>query len=220
MYYWISELVILSGVIIALMIGKNAWITSKRAWFPKFIAAGLGCMTLGCLHDTVYLFVTGSYAKNIYIGYLGVIGCFLFLISASYGQLDGIFDDRSKSNMKYRLLAMLAPIAMILIYIPILRMDNLSKIMKILNFIGWIPMIIASYFNFKHAILPDGGFVFVNAVRPYNVAAVIFGYAQVVYLAMSLLEKPQMAVICAVILAISACGMMYFAKRGAEKWTI
>jgi hypothetical protein len=76
MYYWISELVILSGMIIALMIGKNAWITSKLAWFPKFIAAGLGCMTLGCLHDTVYLFATGSYAKNIYIGYLGVIGCF------------------------------------------------------------------------------------------------------------------------------------------------
>ena len=32
MYYWISELVILSGMIIALMIGKNAWITSKRAY--------------------------------------------------------------------------------------------------------------------------------------------------------------------------------------------
>ena len=105
---------------------------------------------------------------------------------------------------------MLAPIAMILIYIPILRMDNLSKIMKNLNFIGWIPMIIASYFNFKHEILPDGGFVFVNAVRPYNVATVIFGYAQVVYLAMSLLEKPQMAVICAVIYTVFL--LRYFAK--------
>lgn len=220
MYYWISELVTLSGMIIALIIGKNAWATSKRALFPKLVAAGLGCMALGCLHDTVYLFVTGSYAKDIYIGYLGVIGCFLFLISASYGQLDGIFDDRSKENMKYRLLALLAPVVMILIYIPSLRTDSLSQAMKIVNFIGWLPMIIASYFNFKHAILPDGGFVFVNAVRPYNVAAVIFGYAEVVYLTMYLLEKPQMVVICAVILAVSACGMMYFAKRGAEKWTI
>ena len=122
--------------------------------------------------------------------------------------------------MKYRLLALLAPTAMILIYIPSLHVDSLSRTMKIVNFIGWIPMIIASYFNFKHTILPDGGFAFVNAVRPYNVAATIFGYAEVVYLTMYLLEKPQMAVICAVILAASACSMMYFAKRGAEKWTI
>lgn len=34
MYYWISELVTLGGMIIALIIGKNAWATSKRAWFP------------------------------------------------------------------------------------------------------------------------------------------------------------------------------------------
>ena len=220
MYYWISELVILSGMIIALMIGKNAWITSKRAWFTKFIAAGLGCMTLGCLHDTVYLFVTGSYAKNIYIGYLGVIGCFLFLISASYGQLDGIFDDRSNENRKYPLLALLAPLAMMLVFIPSLRTDRLSPAIKVVHFIGWIPMIVASYFNFKHAILPDGGFAFVKAVRPYNIAATLFGFAEVVYLTIYMLEKPQMVVICAVILAVSACGMMYFAKRGAEKWTI
>ena len=50
MYYWISELVTLGGMIIALIIGKNAWATSKRAWFPKLVAAGLGCMALGCLH--------------------------------------------------------------------------------------------------------------------------------------------------------------------------
>lgn len=220
MYYWISEIVTLSGVIIALIIGKNAWATSKRALFPKLVAAGLGCMALGCLHDTVYLFVTGSYANDIYIGHLGVIGCFLFLISASYGQLDGIFDDRSKENRKYRVLALLAPMAMILLYIPSVVTDNLSPVIKVTDFIGWIPMIIASYYNFKHAIFPDGGFAFVKAVRPYNATAVIFGFAEVLYLTMYTLEKPLAVVICAAVLAVSACGMMFFAKRGAERWTI
>ena len=147
MYYWISELVTLGGMIIALIIGKNAWATSKRALFPKLVAAGLGCMALGCLHDTVYLFVTGSYADDLYIGYLGVIGCFLFLTSASYGQLDGIFDDRSKSNMKYRLLAVLAPAGIILFRFLSLRTENLSVAMKIVNFIGWIPMMSAKSLN-------------------------------------------------------------------------
>ena len=220
MYYWISELVTLGGIIMALIIGKNAWAAPKGAWFPKFIAAGLGCMALGCLHDTVYLFVTGFYADDIYIGHLGVIGCFLFLISASYGQLDGIFDDRSNENRKYRLLALLAPLAMILVFIPSLRTDRLSLAMKVVHFIGWIPMIVASYFNFKHAILPDGGFAFVKAVRPYNIAATLFGFAEVVYLTMYMLKKPQMVMICAVMLAVSACCMMFFAKKGAEKWTI
>ncbi|MBQ5712136.1 MAG: hypothetical protein IIV61_05945 [Oscillospiraceae bacterium] len=220
MYYWISELVTLSGIIAALIIGKSVWITPKGAWFPKFVAAGLGCMALGCLHDAVYLFITGHYADDICIGHLGVIGCFLFLISASYGQLDGIFDDRSKQTRKYRLLALLAPLVMTLIFIPALRADHLSPVTKAVNFIGWIPMIIASYFNFKHAILPDGGFAFVKAARPYNITATLFGFVEVVELTMYLLEKPQMVVISAVLLAATACGMMFFAKRGAEQWTI
>lgn len=220
MYYWISELVTLGGIIAALIIGKNVWITTKGAWFPKFVAAGLGCMALGCLHDTVYLFVTGHFAEDICIGHLGVIGCFLFLISASYGQLDGIFDDRSKKTRKHRWLALLAPLVMTLIFIPALHTDHLSPVMKAVHFIGWVPMIIASYFNFKHAILPDGGFAFVKAARPYNITATLFEFAEVVYLTMYILEKELLVVICAVILAVSACSMMFFAKRGAEQWTI
>lgn len=220
MYYWISELVALGGIITALIIGRKAWMTPKGAWFPKFVATGLGCMALGCLHDTVYLLVTGHYADDISIGHIGVIGCFLFLISASYGQLDGIFDDRTKENRKYRLLALLAPLLMTLIFIPVLHTGRLSPVMKVVHFIGWIPMILASYFNFKHAILPDGGFAFVKAIRPYNITATLFGFAEIVYLTMYILEKPQMTVICAIFLAVSACCMMFFAKRGAEKWTI
>ena len=220
MYYWISEIVTLGGMIIALIIGRKAWATSKRALFPKLIADGLGCMALGCLHDTVYLLVTGTYAHDINIGHLGVIGCFLFLISASYGQLDRIFDDRSKENKKYRLLAFLAPVAMLIVFIPSLLTDSLSPMLKVSEFLGWLPMIFASYFNFKHAIFPDGGFVFVKAVRPYNIAAVIFGFTEVVYMTMYTLEKPVLVVVCAAVLAVSACAMMYFAKRGAEKWTI
>lgn len=220
MYYWISELVTLGGMIIALIIGRKGYTKPKGAWFPKYVAAGLGCMALGCLHDTVYLFVTGYYADNIYIGHLGVVGCFLFLISASYGQLDGIFDDRSKENRKYRLLALLAPAGMILIYILSMQASRTSETMKVLELFGWLPMIAASYFNFKHAILPDGGYTFVKAVRLYNIAATVYGYAEILYLTMYILEKPLLVVVCAAVLAVSACCMMYFAKRGAEQWTI
>lgn len=220
MYYWISELVTLGGMIIALIIGRKAYTRPKGAWFPKYVAAGMGCMALGCLHDTIYLFVTGAYADDICMGYLGVIGCFLFLISASYGQLDGIFDDGNKENRKYRLLALVAPAAMLLLFIPSLYTERLSSAMKIVYFLGRIPMIFASYYNFKHAILPDGGYAFVNAVRPYNIAATVFAFAEVLHLNMYLLENPLMVVICAVLWAASACCMMYFAKRGAEQWTI
>lgn len=220
MYYWISEIVTLAGVIIALIIGKRAWATPKKALFPKLVAAGLGCMALGCLHDTIYLLVTGNYADNIYIGYLGVVGCFLFLISASFGQLDGIFDDRSVANLKYRIMAFISPIAIILLFIPSLRSDRYIIAVKIIDFIGWIPIIIASYFNTKHAIIPDGGFAFVRAVRPYNIVAVIFEFAEVLYLSMYTLENQQGVVICSAIIAVSACFLMHFARKGAEKWTI
>lgn len=220
MYYWISEAVIILGLLIALAMGRDAWANRKKALFPKLVAAGLGCMTLGCVHDMVYLLVTGTYANDVYVGHLGVMGCFLFLISASYGQLDGIFDDKSKENRKFRILALLAPLVLTLLFIPTYLSHRMTAGMKLVDYLGWLPIIVASYYNCKHAILPDRGFAFVKAVRPYNIAAVILEISEVLYLTMYTVENQTGIVVCSVFVAVSAVGVMYFAKKGAREWTI
>jgi len=54
---------------------------------------------------------------------LARIGGFAFIFSASYAQMDGLVDDKTDSVAKYRIPAILAPAAMILLYIPVLLSD-------------------------------------------------------------------------------------------------
>lgn len=220
MFNLIGEGMPLVCAVIALIMGRKAWAVKTKALFPKLIAAGLGCTALGYLHNLVYYLVMGTAAAGLYISFLGIIGCYIFLLCASYGQLDGILDDGSREFRKARMLALLAPLGMHLLFIPILVSDQLSIGLKIVNYVGWLPIIFASYFNLKHALLPDCGFAFVNAVRPYNVVAVVMEALQVVYLTTRICHLSWGVAVSSALLGAAMIALMYFAKKGAEKWTI
>lgn len=218
--YLIGEALPLLSVIAALIIGKSAWNAQKKALFPKLVAAGLGCMALGYLHDMVYYLIMGELARGIYVSFLGIMGCFLFLLSANYGQLDRLFDDGDKSFCKYRWLSLIAPAVIIISYLPVALSDSISFYMKCVGFLGWLVIAAASYYNLKHAIISDGGFSFVKAVRPYNFTAVILEVSQVCYLSARIFDIKWAIVVTSVFLSASLILLMYYAEKGATKWTL
>lgn len=190
-----------------------------KALFIKIVAAGIVCAALGHLHNLVYSLITESQAR-IYISFLGIVGFYFFLLSASYGQVDGIFDDGSKACRKVRLIALVAPAGIHLIILPILLSGQIPLWMKIITYLGWLPIFFASYYNLKHALLPDNGFTFVKAVRPYNIVAVVLEYLQAIYLTMRTLGIDSGFAIVSVLLGLSILCLMYFARKGASLWTI
>lgn len=204
----------------ALIVCKNAWYNEKKALFPKLVAVGIGCLALGSLHDVVYQFIHDSPMFEIYLSFLGTIGCFLFLLSANYGQLDRLFDDGSSSFLKYRIAALIVPAVMLALYMPIAFIDDISLGMKVFAFVGWIPMTAASYYNTKHAILPDCGFMFVKVVRPYNAAAIALEFSQAFYIVMNIYKLSTGIWISSIAVSLSVMAVLYYAKKGAEKWTI
>lgn len=220
MHFWFAEALPFICVLIALFVGRSVLFGKTKALFPKLVAAALGCIALGCVNDIAYYFIADSNKNGVYIGYLGIIGCFLFLLSASYGQLDRLFDDGSKIYKKSRIIAFTAPLLLVTAFIPIIFTDKLQTEIKVIEFIGWVPIILSSYFNLKHAILPDCGFGFIKAVRKYNVTAVVFEFSQVLYLVMRSLDIQAGIIVGSVILSLSLIALMHFAKKGATEWTI
>lgn len=218
---WIADIVPFVGALAALIIGADVWGTKKRALFPKLVAAAIGCYALGSLHELVYHFVVQNNGYNgIYLGFLGTVGCFLFLLSASYGQLDRLFDDGNPAFRKHRILPVAGSLAVLGLFVPILLLPNLYPAIKIVAFLGWIPCILAAYYNGKHAILPDCGFHFVKAVRSYNAVAFGFSLLQSAFLLVRTINWVPGITVCACLTGISLVVLMYYAKKGAREWTI
>ena len=220
MYDWISSGFPLVCAVVGLIVYKKMWLNSKKALFPKLISLGVGCIALGSLYDVSYLLVRNMQTNGIYIGFLGIIGCFLFLLSANYGQLDRLFDDGSKVFSKHRILAGLAPVVVIGLFLPIFFSEALPVSMRIFAFLGWLPVVFASYYNLKHALLPDCGFVFVKAVRPYNVTAVILEVSYTAHLVMRTYGLTLGVLMSAVVIGVALIGLLHFAKKGVSRWTI
>ena len=143
-----------------------------------------------------------------------------FLITASYGQMDRIVDDGSRAIRPFRLIALIAPLLAVLLYLPNALMEDLPLATKIAVSLVWLPAVFSVYYNTKHAIIPNLDFGFIKAIKPYNILATCLGFAELLCLtAWDYLYYTQI-VVCTSVFAILCVSMMLAAKKGAEKWTI
>lgn len=166
------------------------------------------------------MLTTNSIEEGFSLVYLGKIGFYLFLVTASYGHMNKIIDDGSPKMKKGRLVAMVAPIAALLLFIPTAVMDNISLSTRISAFLVWIPATFGVYFNLKHAILPDVDFGFIKAIKPYNVFAMLLGFSELLCLTAWNCFYGIPLVLSSVIFAVFSIATIVSAKKGAEKWTI
>lgn len=191
----------------------------KVALYFKMIVGAMFCHFLGCLYDVCEYYTTGMVAENFTIGYFGTIGCFLFFLTANFGYLDGIVDDKSATVKRSRILALLAPVVLFAILIP----NFFAEIpigTKICYTLVWIPAMFSSYFNLKHAIIPDMGFSFVKAIRPFNITALLFTLFQLIHLTLWNFSGWIPLLVSGILLGASSILMMIFAQRGVKKWAI
>lgn len=152
--------------------------------------------------------------------YLGRIGFFLFLLVASYSQMDRLVDDGSKKIRPTRYIALIAPLCVILLYLPNGFMEKLSVATKISVSVVWILAVFSVYYNLKHAIIPDMDFGFIKAIKPYNILATCLGFADLLCLTAWSYLNHTLLVVTSVVFAVLCVAMIIAAKRGAERWTI
>lgn len=217
--FWIGDTIILLASIVSVLYGTKTILSKKTAFYFQLIVAAIACNALGYIYDLCEVLTMGDVSEGFNIGYLGNIGCFLFLLSANYGCMDGIVDDRSRELRKYRFIAAIAAIVVVCIYIPNI-FAHVPFGTKMIYLPIWIIAMCTAYLNFKHAIIPDMGFGFIKAIRPFNIAALLFTAAELIHLTLWNLENPILLVISGIVLAIATFCMVLTAERGVRKWAI
>ena len=217
---WIAELVPLCATLFSFIYGVNKFFKKGKPLFLQSITMAMGSHALGSIYHLCQTLTNETVLEGFTPAYLGRIGFFLFLIAASYGQMDRIVDDGSKEIRPTRYIALLAPFAAILLYLPNGFMEDLPTATKISALLVWLPATVSVYYNLKHAIIPDLDFGFIKAIKPYNIVAVCLGFAELLCLtAWDYLYNAPL-VITSLLFAGLCVTMMLVAKKGAERWTI
>lgn len=207
---------------VALIYGIYVAIKRNLPLYFKLSMAAVACLLLGYIFDICYYIVHGYLEEGYMIGYLGSIGSFLFLLTASVGYMDGIIDDGTPKVKKCRYIALVGPVLAFLLWIPNMFADA-PVITKVVYSILWIPAMASVYFNLKHAILPDMGFGFVKAIRPFNVAALSFSFLQLIHLTVWNYCDicGWISLVATGVLFGAACiFMVVMADRGVKKWIL
>lgn len=217
---WIGELVPLSATMFSFIYGLKHFFKKGKPLFLQSITMAMGCYALGSVYHLCQTLTTETVLEGFTPAYLGRIGFFLFLITASYGQMDRIVDDGSKKIRPYRYIALIAPVLAALLYVPNAIIIELPIQTKIAVLLVWLPAVVAVYYNVKHAIIPDLDFGFIKAIKPYNILAACLGFAELLCLTAWDYFNDTLLVIFSFAFAILCVAMMYAAKKGAEKWTI
>ena len=215
----LGDAVVLLLSIVALIYGVCMMILRKTPLYFQLSMASVGCLLLGYLFDVCDYVVNGYHGDGYMIGYLGSIGSFLFLLAASVGYMDGIMDDGSAQIKKCRWIAWIGPLVAVALWGLNMFSEESLKI-KIVYTLVWIPATFSVYYNLKHAILPDMGFGFVKAIRPFNIAAVCFTYLQLIHLTLWCFCDWIPLVISGIVFGSSCIVMVVMADRGVKKWVL
>ena len=146
----------------------------KKALFLKMISGGVSCLMFTELFMVIYMVTQGDLEPGFHVGMLGIIGSFMYLFSANYGQMDGLVDNRKKEMLPTRLKAFVAPAVILLLYaLFCVLVDDVAVRIPVGIVAAFI--IPCAFYNFKHIIIYDVKLGIIRQLRMYNILA--FAYA-------------------------------------------
>jgi len=216
---YILQILLLLCSTVSFIYGTIKYLIKKAPLFNRLVTCAVGCMMLERLFRVVMTSVKGNVSDGFHVGLLGIFGCFMFLFSASFGQMDGLVDDKSKSLRKYRLISLSAPSAIALIYVPVLLSD-VSVTAKITTGIVFISLILSSYFSLKHIIMPDVDFGILSSIRGYSAVALILTVFYAIQLTAEKMNFDILFIASSVLICVCTLALIPVLDRGSKKWTV
>ena len=169
-YLLIENLAILVCAVVGFMFGIR-YLNTRKGLYAPMIVQGMICIALGRLYQCVHLFTGGSLIDRFQVGALGVLGAFSFFFSSNYGQIDSLVDDGGKDFKKNRLYALIGPLYVVSLLIPIL-LSPTGRAFKISSAVVCCAVGAACYFHVKHLMIPDVDYGVVRCLRGYNALAI------------------------------------------------
>ncbi len=191
----------------------------NKALYLKMINFGVACFMLSKLFNVIILVTNGELYKGFNIGILGIVGSFLFFLSANYGQMDGLVDDRSSTFRLTRIKALIMPAVILIGYVFLfLNIQNItSRISTAFLILFILPCL---YFNFKHIIIYDVDLGIIKQLKFYNILAVIYAFLTVAQLYGTYMMITPVYVGASICSGLVIALIMPVVIGGAKKWTL
>ena len=218
MYLYLSlALTICAGI--GFSYGLYRFFRDESALYVRMIIFAVGCAMLGRLFETLLILVNGSVGNGFHVGMLGVIGSFLFLFSANFGQMDSIVDDGSKRYRKTRLISLAAPLVILGIWCVIAVKKGVDKTTIPLG-VEALFIALASFYHLKHLIIEDVSFGLIKAIRTYNLLSLVYALLCMTEMFVKSFNLPVYAtVIVNVLQCVVLLVFVPVLERGVKKWT-
>jgi len=198
--------------------GLCKYFGKRAALFCVLVIGAFGCFMMGHLYEFLSQLFGWLDPTIFNIGMLARIGGFAFIFSASFAQMDGLVDDRTDSVAKYRALALLAPAAMALLYVPAM-MSDLGLFVKVIYGIVFLFGALAAYYNLKHLIIPDVSFGIIASIRLYSLLSLVSTLCYGLMFASGIMGSEILSAVFASLLAITYPCTVIAMEKGRQKWT-
>ena len=191
----------------------------KIPFYFKIIVCGAGCYALQEISGVI-TYLCGGFEYDLTASSLGAFGCYFFLLSVNYGQLDGVVDSKGKDSLFAGRIALIAPLVLsVPIAVITYLLFTLPDFIKVIyTIVFYAPMVVASYYNLKHLIMKDDDFGFLKTMRAYNFWALVFYVLQVSYLVGVSMDIIPVYVFSGILATVTLFCMVVSAVKGAKKW--
>ena len=191
----------------------------EKPLFSKMLTLAIGCACCGRFYEVVRTMMTGKdHLDGFELGFLGIIGSIVFFFSINYGLLDKEMGGKDKKNLKYRLIALAAPAAIMAVYAFLVFIIKIKPINIVYGGVLTLVMALSSYYNLKHLILPDTGDGKTGSMRSYNLVALLYTFVCIVEMYALITNNLLLNFICCIIISVLLLSFIPIAVRGNKTW--
>ncbi len=199
--------------------GLARFFRERKALYTRMIVFGIGSAMIGRLFETLSLFAFGEIPTGFHIGVLGIISSFLFFYTANYGQMDSLVDDGSPRFRKYRMIGLLAPVVIAVLYVVYLHYVGFG-VSAVVRAVEALVIGLAAYYHLKHLVIRDVDYGIIGSIRHYNLLALIYAVLCMAEIILSAAPFPPVCTI--VVFALMGIILLIFIpvlEMGVKKWT-
>lgn len=207
-------------LVAAAVYGSVKFLVKKSPLYFRMLALAVVCYTGVAVFRLLYWLCFEEDFAGMGVTMFGILGCYLFLFSANFGQYDSFIDDRTPVFRKYRIAAFAAPVLLLglLLYYTVGNVEDTTVFNNFVTGIGILPAAAASYYNFKHFLIPDGEFSFVRWIRRANLCALIAEFADMLRVLLYATVGDAAGAAAGLVVAGAFFAMLVFAERGRRSW--
>ena len=154
-----------------LIIGVSSFFRKRQPLYSQLVTLAVGCAFLGRLYNVVVILCDKEIPHTFNTGVLETIGCFMFIFSANYGEMDSLCEKKLEGNKKYTYIGFLAPAVLAAEAVCIIALSRRPFVLRATYAAVLLFIMFTAYFNLKHLLIRDVEGGIIKSIRGYNFIA-------------------------------------------------